>query len=75
MIITFQDVQTTLMEIQSYSGPASEFRLLVPDVMNDPDGINMALVADAVLARGWFPNGFTQSDGYRIYEYVDSAAQ
>ncbi len=40
--------------------------------MNDEIGINMAIITDGILAKDWFPNGFVQKDGYRIYEYVDA---
>jgi hypothetical protein len=32
-------------------------------------GIAMAIVTDAVLAKGWDLNGFDQRDGYRVYKY------
>ena len=73
MIYTFQDVQTTLLEIQTHSNGASEFKLLVPDAMNDDGGTNMAMVTDGILVKEWLPNGFIQKDGYRIYEYVEAA--
>jgi hypothetical protein len=41
----------------------------MPDALNDAVGINMAIITDRVLARGWQPNGFVQANGYRIYQY------
>ena len=41
----------------------------MPDALNDQVGINMAIITDRVLARGWQPNGFVQANGYRIYRY------
>ena len=73
MIVKLQDVETMLEQIQTHLGPASEFKLQVPDAMNDPIGINMSLISDGILAKGWLPNGFEQGDGYRIYEYVEAA--
>jgi hypothetical protein len=35
-------------------------------------GLNMALILDHVLARGWLPDGYEQRDGYRIYRYKDA---
>jgi hypothetical protein len=35
----------------------------------DPVGINMAIIADAILAREWEPDGYTEASGYRIYKY------
>ena len=51
--------------IQSYEGPPTEFGLQVSDEKND--AVIMAIVTDAVLGKGWFPNGFSQHAGYRIY--------
>ncbi len=73
MIYTFQDIQTTLIEIQTHVGSASEFELLIPDRMNDDESVNMAIVSDAILARDWWPDGFSQHDGYRIYKYTDAS--
>ena len=36
-----------------------------PDTM----GAGMAIVLDAVLGKGFTPDGFDQEDGYRIYHY------
>jgi hypothetical protein len=30
----------------------------------------MAIVLDAVLAKGFTPDGFEQRTGYRIYRYI-----
>jgi len=35
-------------------------------------GVNMALIGDAVLARGLMPDGYEQKVGYRIYKYKPS---
>jgi hypothetical protein len=35
----------------------------------DPMGLGMALVLDAILAKGFEPDGFTQESGYRVYRY------
>ncbi len=29
----------------------------------------MAIIGDTVLSRGWYPDGFEQHDGYRVYKY------
>jgi hypothetical protein len=41
----------------------------------DSKGAGMALVVDAVLKKGFEPDGFQQMDGYRVYRYkkVDGA--
>ena len=55
--------------VDSFTGPPEEFQLAVPDSLLDPVGVNMAMITDHVLKRGWEPNGFTQARGYRIYRY------
>ena len=39
------------------------------DELLDPMGINMALITDAILAREWEPDGYTEANGCRIYKY------
>ncbi len=52
-------------------GSADDFVLPVSDEWLDPAGINMAIITDAILARGWEPAGFEQKDGYRVYRYTE----
>lgn len=35
----------------------------------DVIGAGMAAVLDAILAKGYEPDGFDQRDGYRLYRY------
>jgi len=70
MIVAFEDTQTTLLRIQAFSGRPEEFRLLIPDAMNDAEGVTMSVVTDAILSKGWLPNGFRTGAGYRIYEFT-----
>ena len=55
--------------IESFKGLPQEFQLAVPDTMLDDVGINMAVITDHVLKRGWEPDGFTQASGYRVFRY------
>jgi hypothetical protein len=57
--------------IESFEGRPKEFKLPISDQLQDPIGINMAVITDSILKRGWMPNGFQQKDGYRIYQYKD----
>lgn len=57
--------------VDSFEGKAEEFVLAVPDSLLDPIGLNMAIITDRILARGWQPAGFTQAEGYRIYRYEE----
>jgi hypothetical protein len=58
--------------VDSFKGKAEEFVLAVPDSLLDPVGLNLAVITDRVLARGWQPAGFTQAEGYRIYRYHEA---
>jgi hypothetical protein len=64
-------VQEAKRLVDGFEGSPSEFQLLIPDELNDPVGINMAIIGDRILARGWEPDGFVQEDGYRIYKYKE----
>ena len=53
-------------------GPS--FELLIADGVTfhgsaDPSGSGMAVVLDAILAKGYEPDGFESCDGYRRYRY------
>jgi len=55
--------------IAAHSGSPEEFRLPISDQLQDPVGLNMAVITDAILERGWEPDGFVQERGFRIYKY------
>jgi hypothetical protein len=57
--------------IAAHRGDSATFQLAIADSMNDPVGVNMAIVTDRILARGWKPDGYEQRDGYRVYRYAD----
>jgi len=58
--------------VDDFPGKAEEFVLPISDKLQDSMGLNMALVTDRVLARGWVPNGFEQCAGFRKYKYRTS---
>jgi hypothetical protein len=66
---------TTLAEairlVEEFDGVPTAFSLPIDDSLNDVVGVNMALITDKILKRGWEPNGFTQGQGYRIYLYKE----
>jgi hypothetical protein len=62
-------VNEALELVSSFTGKPEEFELAVPEALIDAVGINMAIITDRVLSRGWQPDGFTQETGYRIYRY------
>lgn len=47
----------------------AEETLWISDELNDPMGMNMAIIADGILKAGYMPDGFDQKNGYRIYKY------
>lgn len=57
--------------IEEYQGAASDFLLPIADSLQDPVGMNMAIITDAILARDFMPDGFEQKDSYRLYKYKD----
>jgi len=56
--------------VDSFTGKAEDFQLVMPDSLQDASGMNMAIITDRILARSWWPNGFVQGQGYRIYRYT-----
>lgn len=57
--------------IDAFTGNANDFKLKVSDKLQDPAGINMAMITDTILSKGWEPNGFVQEEGFRIYFYKE----
>ena len=57
--------------IEAFNGRAEDFELPISDELQDPSGMNMAIIVDSILARGWEPNGFVQKAGYRVYIYKE----
>lgn len=47
----------------------TEETLWISDEINDPMGMNMAIIANGILKEGYMPDGFDQKNGYRIYKY------
>ncbi|MCD0266965.1 hypothetical protein JWH11_11075 [Xanthomonas melonis] len=65
----FVDLASALAAIDAFSALAEEFELPISNDLQDPFGVNMAVITDRILARGWWPDGFEQRDGYRLYRY------
>ena len=53
--------------IESFQGAPEEFALPISDESQDQVGMNMAIITDCILARGWVPDGFEQRQGFRVY--------
>ena len=65
------DVHAAIAAVEAFSGRAEDFQLPVADVLQDAIGMNMALITDCVLGRGWEPNGFEQRVNFRLYRYKE----
>ena len=55
--------------VESFKGRPQEFALAVSDSLLDPVGIDMSILTDCALRRGWQPDGFTQALGYRVFRF------
>lgn len=65
----FVDRKKAIEYVDYYTGTAENLELNISDSLNDPMRMNMAIITDKALAKGFFPNGFIQKEGYRIYKY------
>lgn len=64
-ITTIENAQIFIKE----NFKSNEEILLISDELNDPVGMNMAIIANEILGLGYNVNGFEQKTGYRIYKY------
>ena len=55
---TVTSIQEAIHLVDTFEGEPTEFQLVIPDALNDPVGLNMAIITDRVLARDWQPDGF-----------------
>jgi hypothetical protein len=67
----FTKVDEATKCVDEFNGKPEELELAISDELQDPAGINMALITDRILAKGWEPNGIKQENGYRIYLYKE----
>lgn len=67
---TFDPVHTdpeALERIAQFAGSPVDFMLSVHKSLLDPLGLNMAVITDRILDKGWEPDGFTQHSGWRSF--------
>ena len=64
-------VKQALQQIEQFTGTVSEFELPIANTLNDAVGINMAIITDKILQKGWMPNGCREEEGFRVYRYRD----
>jgi hypothetical protein len=62
-------VSEALKLIDTFNGNPEASELAVPDLLLDAIGINMSIITDRILQRGWQPDGFTRESGFRLYRY------
>ena len=74
-IDAYTDVRKAMQAVDSFTGPPTDFILAVADSMNDQIGMNLALITDRILAKGWEPDGFLQKSGYRLYRYKEWSSE
>ena len=67
----FNDVEEASSYVDEFKGKPEELELAISDELQDLFGMNMALIMDRILAKGWEPAGFKQEAGYRIYLYQE----
>ena len=67
----FNDVDEVLKYVDEFQGRAEDLQLAISDELQDPIGINMALITDKILKKGWEPDRYEENDGYRVYIYKE----
>ena len=65
----FSNVNEAVKFVDEFEGKPEDLLLAISDNLQDPIGINRALITDRILAKGWEPNGFEQNNGFRVYLY------
>ncbi|MBC3908745.1 hypothetical protein [Undibacterium umbellatum] len=72
-IIPTRTVDEALALVAAFDGSPKDFMLAVHQSLLDPIGINMALITDRILERGWLPDGLEQRADHRLYRYREFA--
>lgn len=55
--------------VRSFEGKPEDFVLVVPESLIDSVGMNVAILTNEALLRGWWPGDVTKKDGYRVFRY------
>jgi hypothetical protein len=66
---THTTIASALAEIEAFDGAPQDLALSIDESLLDPAGVSMAIVTDAILAKGWMPDGVEPHDGHRVYRY------
>lgn len=67
----FKDAKEATQYVENFKGKASDLKLAICNSLPDPVGINMALITDKILSKGWEPDGFEKNEGYSVYMYKE----
>jgi len=68
-VTVYFEVGDAVDAVRRHDGDPEDLQLAIADSMQDPVGVNMAIILDAILEKGWCPDGYQQREGYRIYRY------
>ena len=67
----FSNVDAAAKYVDEFKGKPEELKLAISDELLDPIGLNMALITDRIIAKGWEPDGYEEKEGYRVYMYKE----
>ncbi|MEM7801637.1 MAG: hypothetical protein AAF633_20745 [Chloroflexota bacterium] len=65
-----KELKTAVRAVEGFEGNPAEFILLLADDLHDDLGLNLAIINDSAIARGWQPDGSDQHEGYTEYRYA-----
>jgi hypothetical protein len=71
----FTTAEAAIRHVKSLPFDGTPFELPIAEAFTldgrpDPMGMGMAIVVDGILKHGYFPRGFEQRQGYRLYKYA-----
>jgi hypothetical protein len=55
--------------VRAFKGKPEDFELVIPESLLDSAGLNIAIITNEILMRGWMPDTVTKRDGYRVFRY------
>ena len=64
-------LEEAIERIENFEGSPNEFQLAISDELQDPVGMNMAIITGKILSRNWEPDSFEEKDGHRVYFYKE----
>jgi hypothetical protein len=62
-------VEEGIQLVRSFEGKPEDFVLVVPESLMDSVGLNIAIITNEILMRGWWPTTVTRKPGYRVFRY------